>query len=145
MQTCTIQVKDLFQNHSYIKESHLKKETILKRTFHMFETCANSEILDEFTLRLALFYLKKILKNYTEKIDDIKFKSLFVVSLYFSLNFVEVGSFTLTELYQTFDLYVQYITLEEIRKHRDEAVSLLNFDLSFTASEFNSLCAYQER
>jgi hypothetical protein len=111
----------------------------------MFETCANSEILDEFTLRLALFYLKKILKNYTEKIDDIKFKSLFVVSLYFSLNFVEVGSFTLTELYQTFDLYVQYITLEEIRKHRDEAVSLLNFDLSFTASEFNSLCAYQER
>jgi hypothetical protein len=142
---CTTQLKDLFQNHSFVKESHLKKETILKRTYHMFETCVNSKILDDFTLRLSMFYFKKILKNYNEKIDDVKFKSLFVVSLYFSLNFVEVGSFTLTELYQDFDLYVQYISIEEIRKYRDEAVSLLNFDLSFTTSEFNSLCTDQER
>eukprot|EP01080_Neovahlkampfia_damariscottae_P002542 gene2542-3504_t len=130
----------LFHEHSYLGKSHITEKKLMQRTIYLFKTALESKFVNTTIIETAFVYFTKILQILNDKICDKKFKCIFVACMYLSLfQSMNEEEYTLIEIYEKLNLYVHYITLEELEKWLTKSLLVLNMDLSVTTEDFKLL------
>ena len=129
-------LQSLFHRYGYLGESHLTPKKLQQRTEYFFKTTLESKLFDETTINIAFIYMKKILKRLNDKLSDKRFKCLMLSCFYYSYNGRYQNHITLKEFYESLNVFVHYITLEEAEKWKINSYFALDCNLLIGEEDF---------